>query len=335
MSITSYTVAKAVCSRQGNVRTYTIDFVVRTDSASDGPVLILADSRTFAKGAPYDLSAYVCGRSAPAGTMSGEKDLHCFCDSVTINPRADKNHMAWTVQAVFSNVDFVPKLSWSFLSEEQVAEYAYANQGEAASGNAPSALVLDSATQKFDPPLMKGVRYIEFKVNQNELSASGQEQNAANLIWTTNQNTWWIFPSDTVLITDINSTEQTDKGQVFFATEYKFLVKQDLVQDFSTDGESEGTHTLGHAKRVLDQGCLWYDATVGAWKLPVDANGVAHTAPVLLDGTGKKLPFGKHAQFLEFVLNASTDWRVLPIEEDLDDLKSATQAEEEAYWYGS
>jgi hypothetical protein len=35
------------------------------------------------------------------------------------------------------------------------------------------------------------------------------------------------------------------------------------------------------------------------------------------------------------VLNASTDWRVLPIEEDLDDLKSATQAEEEAYWYGS
>jgi hypothetical protein len=342
MAITSYTVGKLSLSRQGNVRTYTVDLIVRTDSPTTGPVTILADERTPIKGASYDLSDYATSDDDTGAKLVDEKDSHCFCDSVSINPRSDKNHCAWTVQAVFSCVDLVPKLSWSFLSEEQVAEYQLGSEVPAEVGDATvsgqdvdNVPVLNSASQKFDPPLMKPVRYIEFRVQQNELPSDTWAATVPTLEWTCNQDSFWGFDPGTVLITDTNSAENTDKGQVFFAAEYKFLVKMDLVEDFTIDGASEGTHVLGHLKRVLDQGCMWYDAAVSQWKLPVDANGVAHTSPVLLDGTGKKLEFGKSPQFLEFSETQYTDWSAIPVlgSLTLSDLLAATQEQMETIWY--
>lgn len=157
--------------------------------------------------------------------------------------------------------------------------------------------VVNSAKEPFVPPFARERGRLVITIEKNE--ALFNKTQAAQYMYTTNENAWFGFAAKTCLITDIKGDPKNEQGLNFYRLRY--VVKHEPATWYL---------------RVLDQGKRRIATLAGGgttYVAIIDSFGRPPQNPVLLDGAGGVLASGADPVFREFRRYAELDWAPLGI----------------------
>lgn len=300
LSVTETFVTRTMRASTDRTRDYVRTFDVIVDERVISPDMIL-----FAIGLPRRWDVYV----SAAGTV----DLWSVCKEIEVKQDTSDPY-TWRVTARYSNKIDRPdlnqeenpllrpaKIDWD---DTRVTRVAWTDRDGVA--------ILNSANQRFDPPLEyeQGVEVLRIQKNYATYDQIfySQFRNAVNSL------PWFGLPKGRVKCCSIKGSRQFESGIFFWDTRFEFQIRfwlDENVDDFSDPEVSKNAW----AERVLDQGYMALDADdeYKAKHMLDLRTGQPVSTPQLLDGIGGRLPFGDDPVFLTFHLLPERDFNLLPL----------------------
>ncbi len=280
-------------------RKYNLTYRVTCNNREDGPVVIR--------------SAMVPSSSPPVPWLprigqiyevnSTERDPGSFLNEVSydcLHAGANPELAVWDLSCTYEPYDATrfgaDPIAWPIKIQFGGTRFERVVWVDAVTGEP----VVNSAGDRFDPPLMADDTRSQITVVRNELISTFDWTLAENFRDTVNDAIWNGYPAKTVKIGSITTSDpQYDSnGQRFyFAVTYPFEVNRDTWVD-----------------HPVDMGYATLDASSPRKRVPIFYGGQAPNEPQKLDGDGNLLAVGATPVFLSVDKYPPVDFSVFNID---------------------
>jgi hypothetical protein len=251
-------------ARTWATRNYTRHFQVYTSDQNDGPQTISASGAL-----PSLLDLYIAGNDV---------DLGAVCSNISYNQPNNNQPKIWEVVCEYEGADNPltrPHLIRTGFATRERIVWQDVYQGPR--GNAVP--IVNSAGVYFDPPVTINENQPLVSIERNEVITI--DPVALDLAYgnTTNADFFFGAAPNTVLCLGITGGDAFEGGIWYWNMHYEFCYRSD-----------------GWVRYLLDQGLMWWDATIPAggtkpngYTDATDSKGNVTTEPQALDGKGKLL----------------------------------------------
>lgn len=251
-------------------------FLVRSDSMTQDTRDILDEAAI-----PEEFEEY----ESPDGTIVSS--LLCSKRRVRY---LDGSYGLWEVTCEYDTATN-PDLDGPYLARPLEVRCKIGRQTVVATTDYAGQAIRNSAGEPFDPAAEADETYLILSMVRYE--AAFEPDKGLTYVDSTNSLVWNGYTVGTCLMRDFAQEPVVQNGEILYRTSYEVWIKES-----------------GWKRLILDKGYRTKDSLTE--KVARDEwSGEVYTTPVLLDGSGGKLPVTGTPVFLEFTMFPAVDWTPL------------------------